>query len=267
MRLHVRELRAGAEPKRVPLVLLHGWLGCGDDFTALADADALRDRTVLAVDLPGHGESPDYDREYDFAEVAAWLNAAIEPDVVDLCGYSMGGRVARYFAATHRARVASLTLIGAHPGLRHPVEQRERLEQDAERATQLLTGSEAFLTQWVMLPLFGARDSEAWEAVQSRRRDEVATHAYAWARALLCLSTGRQMPLWHLSDSLRLPTLLLAGEADAKYRALNEAVGSENPTYSRAAVVAEAAHAVHLDAPDATARAIAEFLPKYQEQP
>lgn len=250
MRLHVRELRGGVG---TPLVLLHGWLGRGDDFTALAGAPALAGRTVLAVDLPGHGESPDHDREYDFAEVATWLAESLTTPLFDLFGYSMGGRVALYFAATHRARVASLTLLGAHPGLHHPQDQRDRLEEDVDRATQLLMDAPAFLAQWAALPLFGTREAAPWRAVQARREEEASTHYYSWARALICLSTGRQLPLWHLPDSLTVPTTLLAGRHDAKYVALNGELAAANPIHCRAAVVDHAAHAAHLDAPHLTA--------------
>ena len=39
-----------------PLLLLHGWMGCGDDYTNIMEALKLR-FYCLAIDLPGHGKT------------------------------------------------------------------------------------------------------------------------------------------------------------------------------------------------------------------
>ncbi|HEY3218838.1 MAG TPA: alpha/beta hydrolase [Candidatus Limnocylindria bacterium] len=83
-----------------PLILLHGGLGTGSMFgpvrTALANG-----RKVIAVDLQGHGHTPDIDRPIHPKTMATDVIAFIEQEklgTVDLMGYSLGSGVAMWIA-------------------------------------------------------------------------------------------------------------------------------------------------------------------------
>lgn len=96
-----------ARQQKPPLLLLHGltydrrqW---GPVISELAVIDP--GRHVLAVDLPGHGESPPRD-SYDLGEVAAYVHEAVteagmEPPTA--VGHSLGAIVATIYAATYPA--------------------------------------------------------------------------------------------------------------------------------------------------------------------
>jgi len=97
-----------------PLVLLHGALsGIGTSFGVLLPALARR-RRVIAVELQGHGRTPDTDRPLD-AEAMACDVAGLLREVVggpaDVLGYSMGGSVAMERAAAEPGLVRSLVLV------------------------------------------------------------------------------------------------------------------------------------------------------------
>ena len=109
--------KAGS-PDLPPLVLLHGFLGRGDDWSDLARALSVQ-RRCLMPDLPGHGDSlagQAHDVEATAAAMAADLDAMSVPRT-DLLGYSLGGRVALYFALTYPERVGRLVLIPCYPFL------------------------------------------------------------------------------------------------------------------------------------------------------
>ncbi len=95
------DLRAG--PGGAPtVVMIHGWT-CRRAYWSPQVAH-LEDRyTVLALDLPGHGESPapDAPRTIESAaeDVAAAINASVDGPVI-LMGHSMGGAVALETART-----------------------------------------------------------------------------------------------------------------------------------------------------------------------
>jgi pyruvate dehydrogenase E2 component (dihydrolipoamide acetyltransferase) len=98
-----------------PLVLLHGF---GGDLNGwLFNLDALAaDRTVIALDLPGHGGSSKEVRAGDlesFVEAAAGFLDAAGLERAHLTGHSMGGAVAIGFARARPEAVASLTLIAS----------------------------------------------------------------------------------------------------------------------------------------------------------
>ena len=84
---------------------------------------------MLTLDLPGHGatQTPAEPERASMAETAADLDALLEQIVpqqqVDLMGYSMGGRLALFFALNYPDRVRRLVLESASPGLAEPEER------------------------------------------------------------------------------------------------------------------------------------------------
>ncbi|HWT24896.1 MAG TPA: alpha/beta fold hydrolase, partial [Solirubrobacteraceae bacterium] len=68
--------------------------------------------------------------------------------------------------------------------------------------------------------------------------------------------TGVMPPLWDRLGELGLPVSLVAGERDAKFRAIAERMAAALPA-ARVVVAPGAGHAVPLEAPDAVAAAIA----------
>jgi pimeloyl-ACP methyl ester carboxylesterase len=102
-----------------PLMLLHGGLGASDQFEPIMPA--LSERRVIAVDLPGHGGSPDPGRPLRAQSLADDI-AALITEPVDLMGYSLGGMTALRVAIQHPELVRRLVLVsvaarrsGNHP--------------------------------------------------------------------------------------------------------------------------------------------------------
>ena len=98
-----------------PMLLLHGGLGSIDMFAPVLPAFA-RARTVIAVDLQGHGRSSLGDRPIrvqDTADDMAEILSQLDYDTVDVVGYSLGGAVGVHLAARHPERVRRLVIISA----------------------------------------------------------------------------------------------------------------------------------------------------------
>lgn len=98
-----------------PLVLVHGF--GGDLNNWLFNQPALAaERRVIALDLPGHGESGKTLRSGEVAELSEAVLGLLDHlqlDRVHLAGHSMGGLVALTVAEQAPARVVSLTLIAS----------------------------------------------------------------------------------------------------------------------------------------------------------
>lgn len=264
--LHVEKLREGSGR---PIVLLHGWLGTHHDWEGVlgSTAFALEDRPVLAIDLPAHGESEDFDGRWGFEEASEAVLVAVSKVVhtakgesIDLVGYSMGGRLALYIAATRAHRIHRLALIGAHPGYEHPRDRRDRRDLDDQRATDLLDQPEPFLEDWAYLGLFGPHASDAWKAVLRRRREHADERAFGWSRALIALTTGDQPSLWMVPLAAEIPTLYMVGARDEKYVEFARVFNELNGDQVDVALIVNAHHAAHLDRPDAVAQRIGDFL-------
>lgn len=98
----------------VPLVLLHGFTADSQSWAPLEKALG-RDRSLIRIDLPGHGRSPRR-KLRSFADLArmmveAFDEATREHDQVHLLGHSLGGALALSIADVRSRRVSSLSLL------------------------------------------------------------------------------------------------------------------------------------------------------------
>jgi pyruvate dehydrogenase E2 component (dihydrolipoamide acetyltransferase) len=110
--LRIRYARRGAETG-TPVLFIHGFGGDLDNW--LFNLDAVGERLpVLALDLPGHGQSTVQLPGASLAALAAFVARFL--DVLDIervhaVGHSMGGAIASQLAVDHPDRVASVSLI------------------------------------------------------------------------------------------------------------------------------------------------------------
>lgn len=95
-----------------PAVLVHGINGAAEQWSGVMDR--FEDRTVIAVDLRGHGDSapgPSYGASDYAADVAAAMTG-LGIARAHLVGASFGGGVCVALAAEQPQRVRSLSIIG-----------------------------------------------------------------------------------------------------------------------------------------------------------
>jgi 2-succinyl-6-hydroxy-2,4-cyclohexadiene-1-carboxylate synthase len=207
---------------------------------------------TIAVDLPGHGNAPP-PPDRDLWSSADRLVDAGGPGTY--IGYSMGGRVALHAALAHPAEVRALALIGATGGIDDPAERASRRADDEALADRIeAIGVEAFIDEWLANALF-----EGLTPATALREDRLRNTAHGLAASLRATGTGTQAPLWDRLGEIVVPVLVLAGEYDAKFRALGERLASTIPeaTFD---VIADAGHSVHLEQPAATADAVARWV-------
>jgi pimeloyl-ACP methyl ester carboxylesterase len=98
-----------------PLLLLHGGLGSIDMFAPVMP-DLAEGRTVIAVDLQGHGRTELGDRPIDLKAIGNDMGAVLKSlgyDKVDVLGYSFGGGVGMQFAVQHPEMVDRAALVSA----------------------------------------------------------------------------------------------------------------------------------------------------------
>jgi 2-succinyl-6-hydroxy-2,4-cyclohexadiene-1-carboxylate synthase len=244
-----------------PLVLLHGFTGSRRSFAHLRQRLSPH-AEVVAVDLPGHGESP-FGEDTTFASTLASLVALLDAlglREVDVAGYSLGARVALGLAVESGGRVRRLVMESGSPGLRRRRDRGERRQQDESLAARLESqGVEAFVERWEALPLFaGVRElpGDVQEALRARR---LSSDAAGLALSLRRLGLGAQPSYWATLPRLRTPTLLLTGARDSKFTRLARRMAAELPVVW-GHVFQGVGHAPHLEAPEAWAQEVCGFL-------
>ena len=93
-----------------PLVLLHG-VATSRLIWRHVTAPLSGARRVIAVDVPGFGESSPAGAGFELSGVADALARQLELERFDLLGHSLGGALAVALAARHPGRVRKLVLV------------------------------------------------------------------------------------------------------------------------------------------------------------
>ncbi len=206
---------------------------------------------ILTLDLPGHGSAAALDGS--LADIAAMVLDALPLEPLVLGGYSFGARVALHVALAQPERLSALITLGASRGIADEHERAQRRRRDEALAQHLgEIGTDAFLHEWLAQPLFATLGPRA-------ETDERSRDAAGLARSLRHAGTGTQDWLGERLTTLEVSTLALAGERDTKFVSEARAIAAA-VRHGRAAVIAGAGHAAHLEQPDLVAREIEAFL-------
>ncbi len=233
--------RAQEDVLVVRLLLLHGFTATGRSW----------DR-VRALIAPGQYDevlAPDLAAR-PFADAVA---ALAQPGPYALAGYSMGGRLALHLALREPHLVTRLVLVSTTAGLDDPAERARRRAADEGLARSIeREGVAAFARRWASTPLFAGQPPAVAAAAHE---DRLRRTAAGLAAELRLMGTGTMPPVWDRLGELAVPTTVVAGERDAKFRALAERLAAALP--DAALVIAPGAgHAVHLERPDVVAAAL-----------
>ncbi|MDE2776256.1 MAG: 2-succinyl-6-hydroxy-2,4-cyclohexadiene-1-carboxylate synthase [Chloroflexota bacterium] len=242
------------------LVLLHGF--SGDASTWRAIIERLADKfQLIAIDLLGHGASDAP------ADIASYRMEAVAADIVDLLdqlavcdpyllGYSMGGRLALFLACAYPSRFSALILESASPGLADQRARADRRLKDDQLADQIeKAGVASFVANWESLPLWSTQSKAR---IRAQRAQRLANRSQGLANSLRGMGAGAQPNLWRQLPKLNLPTCLIVGERDDKFRRINQDMASAIPR-SRLSLIPAAGHNTHLEEPDAFCQAIRAF--------
>lgn len=259
--IEMHALVAGAGPA---LLLLHGFTGSAETWRPFLPELAARWR-VIVPDLIGHGRTaaPADAARYRMDECVADLLALLDWLGVGefaVLGYSMGGRVALHLALAVPKRVRALILESASPGISDPAERAERARSDAALAELIeREGIVAFVERWESQPLFATQRSLPAEVRGRLRAERLGQRPVGLANSLRSMGTGTMEPVWDRLGELGMPTLVLAGELDAKYVAIARAMMERLPR-AQVVIVPGSGHAVHLEQPAQFLKLITTFL-------
>ena len=240
------------------MVVLHGFTQTGRLFGRFGE-HLSESRTVVAVDLPGHGDSDAV--RADLRETADLVTETVRAAVGDepstLMGYSLGGRVALQVATGTDLAVSGLVLVGATGGIEDPGERERRRLSDDALADELEASGDVdrFLDQWLRSPMFDRLSSRNADGRSERRRNSAA----GLASSLRLCGTGTQEPLWDRLPTLACPVLALAGTDDTRFASHALRIARLAPR-AVASLVPGGDHAVHLAQPDQAWRIVDHWL-------
>jgi 2-succinyl-6-hydroxy-2,4-cyclohexadiene-1-carboxylate synthase len=229
-------------PQKPLVLLLHGFLGCGDDFLPLIE-HLPEDFFYFIPDLPAHGNSP-----YT-PHLLPQLLSSLPQKPLFLIGYSLGGRLAMQMSSSFED--SAVIAISSHPGLSSIQAKESRFEEDLFWKKQLETLSpREFLTLWYQRPIFSSLQQKPKllaELIEKR----TYTNGQEKAQVLEDLSLAKQ-PLFSKE------AFFLYGEQDLAYKKLYA-------NLCHVFSIPDAGHTILLENPEACANAITICLKKKME--
>lgn len=244
----VRLLVAGAGE---PLLLIHGvglraeaW---GPQITALAAS-----ARVIAVDMPGHGDStplPEGARLPDYVAWAARVIAALGLGPVNVAGHSMGSLIAAGLAVEHPGQVRRVALLNG-------VHRRDAAARAAvlARAAQISAGQggiDAPLARWFTDDQSAQRQQVAeWLARVSPTGYAAAYRAFAEGDCVYADRLGE----------IRCPLLALTADGDANSTPEMSRAMAALARNGCAVVVPGHRHMVNMTAPETVSNALLNWL-------
>ena len=234
-------------------------MGVGEDFAPFADACGLDFETP---DLIGHGAFQcDDPTHYSLdAQLEYWFGRIPKGSL--LIGYSMGGRLALQFACRYPDHLSGLVLIGATPGIAGPDERKNRQKWDASQADRIRElGVEGFYNEWQRLPIISTQQ-RIEPAIQTKMKaNRLAQSIEGLATSMTHFGTGTMPDCWGALPNLTVPTLLMVGEADPKYRGIAsqmmDRLSNDSVEY---AVISGVGHCAHVEGMAESAHILTQWL-------
>ena len=250
----IRYLRLGAEGGGETVVLLHGFGGDLGNWLFNQETLAAGGRTVIALDLPGHGESSKDVGAGDLDALAARVGAFLDGLGVaraHLVGHSLGGAIAAQLALSRPGLVGSLALIA--PGGFGDEIDGEYI--DGFVAAESRRDLKPLLERLFANPELVTRRLVD-DVLKMKRIDGVTEALRAIAAAVF--PGGRQAsPVAPALAGADIPVLVVWGTAD---RIIPVAQAQAAPPGSRVELLQGAGHSPHMESAGDVNRLLDEFL-------
>ncbi|MDH6064776.1 2-succinyl-6-hydroxy-2,4-cyclohexadiene-1-carboxylate synthase [Umezakia ovalisporum] len=251
-----------------PIILfLHGFIGNINEFDEVIKLLA-NEFSFLTVDLPGHGKTQVFggDEYYKMENVAHGVINLLQELKINQCflvGYSMGGRLALYLTLYFPERFAQVVLESSSPGLATEIERLARVKLDAQIARKLARSVgkldfAAFLQNWYSQPIFGSIKNHPQFEIMLQSR--LGNNPIELTKSLQFMGTGNQPSLWAKLKENTTPLLLLAGEYDEKFIAINTEI-AQITKLAQLRVINHAGHNIHLEKTEQFVKSIKDFIP------
>ena len=236
-----------------PVLLLHELGGSSESWHEVTPLLA-EDRRVIAVDLRCAGRSEKPVGPFSLSELADDLDALLQAlkveQPVDVIGAALGSLVAALLALRHPARVRRLVMCAVAPDMAGPTRTYVAERADKVRVVGMRGVADASLAN--SFPADRPAERAAYRAIY------LGNDPAAYAELSLALARLDLTPAdW---GSIRVPVFVASGAHDFLWPPeIGQRVAAVIPE-ARFAVMEDAGHFPHLQAPETVVRLAREFL-------
>ncbi|MBI44778.1 MAG: hypothetical protein CMG66_01280 [Candidatus Marinimicrobia bacterium] len=237
--------------EEIPFFFLHGFTGSHNSWIETID---LLNKHSYAMDLPGHGKSIFKNTDEDYT-ISDWCSEfylilhTLDIQKINLCAYSMGGRLAVAFASKYPEKINSLILESSNLGIEDRDERIERYDADKELSEQIIIDLPKFLKSWEKNDFFSNqknRNKKAWEKQKETRRNQDKDQL---AKSLKIFSSGNMRYYESQFQEFSFPISIINGSEDDNYIKIGKKMTQMNQ-YVKQYIIKDTMHNTHLESPE-----------------
>ena len=235
----------------IPMVFLHGFTGSHRSWGKVVEKLGC---TVVTLDLPGHGKSLfislnlDYcidDWCEDFNQISDFLDIS----KIDLCGYSMGGRLAIAFASKYPEKINKLVLESASYGIEDKKVKEERFKGDLEQCQLIEEDLPLFVRKWENNELFLNQKNRNPQGFLDQQKQRLSHNSKQLSKSLKSFSQGNMRFYKNEFLNFKFPVILINGSEDSRYIKIGNDIKSVNKAINQY-IIEECGHNTHIEKPN-----------------
>jgi 2-succinyl-6-hydroxy-2,4-cyclohexadiene-1-carboxylate synthase len=192
------------------LVFLHGFLGSMHQWQYI-EKELSENYSILKVDLPGHGLSPEFSKNYTLIDIAVLIDQILITEKIDqvhIIGHSMGGYLSAAFAKARPKKVSSITMINSIAG--EDPTQRQLLR---DRSIKLIEKHQEAYINMAIGNLFTAEERVTFKSRIEKMKEQAHHISITSIIQSLIAMRDRQESLMALKE-LHIPIVYLYGIKD-----------------------------------------------------
>lgn len=237
------------QSKEIPTLFLHGFLGSSNSWDEIIQ---LLKKYSITLDITGHKKNF-FDEKDIIYSIDSWcfeLKKQLDKEsiqLINLCGYSMGGRLAISFAKRYPSFIKNLILESTTPGIISKKERILRFKNDLMLCDNIISDYKKFILTWEKLSLFKQQFKKNKNAYIQQRKIRLSHNPLQISKSLKVFSQGKLADC-HLSlPEFSFPTNIITGRFDKKYTSIGKKMDSlcKKSTHH----ILNCGHNVHLEEP------------------
>ena len=232
----------------IPIVFLHGFTGSHRSWN---DVVQRFKGSAITLDLPGHGKSAfnDLGANYDIDDWCEDFNeilSSLDIDEIDLCGYSMGGRLAIDFAVKYPMKINKLILESASYGISSEDDRKTRLREDLKLCKLIEEDFPRFVQKWENNPLFLKQKDRNAQGFLSQQKERLSHNPKQLSKALTSFGQGNMSFYKNEISRFEFPALVINGSEDSKYLKIGKEI-KDMCNNAKQHIIQNCGHNTHLE--------------------
>ena len=236
--------------KLIPYLFLHGFTGSHASWEGIYRKI---DHPYIVIDIPGHGKSSFNDLDYDYS-IDDWCDDfdeildSLKVDKLNICGYSMGGRLAIAYASKNPRRIKTLFLESTSLGINDNKAREERYLDDLKLCEGITNDLAEFIQKWEKNPLFLKQGERNKQEFLKQKEDRMKYDPIQLSKALRTFSQGKMRSYEDEFLNFKFPIMIINGKEDHKYLKIGKNM-RDVCKFSVQYTIPNCGHNTHLEAP------------------